>query len=154
MYISMELLTLVSPDTDQLRLHSEEGARIGFSGKQVIHPVHVPVVKSAFTPCPERVEWANALIESFEEHQMNGQVTVNTALFLLPLCSLLFLFCSSLFRDLKSNFISVPNVRMLVCSPYCMPFIWQIGWMLCLEMWNIYQCLCCEEVYVEEIKVY
>ena len=119
----MELLTWVSPDTDQLRLQSKEGARTGFSGKQVIHPVHVPVVNAAFTPCPERVEWANALIKSFEEHQMIGQVTVNTALFLLLLFSLLFLFCSSLFRDLKSNFTSVPNVRMLVCSPYSIPFI-------------------------------
>ena len=60
---------------DGLRKHSLEGAQMGFTGKQVIHPAQVTVVQETFTPSTEKVEWATQLIKEFEEHQTSGKVT-------------------------------------------------------------------------------
>ena len=63
-------------DLDGLKRQSEEGARMGFTGKQVIHPDQVPVVRQAFSPSPERVKWATGLIKAFYEHQKSGKVYI------------------------------------------------------------------------------
>ncbi len=47
---------------------------MGFRGKQVIHPDQVPLVQAAFSPSPQRVEWAEGLIEAFNQHQSSGKV--------------------------------------------------------------------------------
>ncbi|XP_005093332.1 citramalyl-CoA lyase, mitochondrial [Aplysia californica] len=60
-------------DKEGLRVQSEEGARKGYTGKQVIHPGQVAVVEAAFTPSPARVEWATELIQGFDEHQASGK---------------------------------------------------------------------------------
>lgn len=60
-------------DEKGLRQQSEQGARTGYTGKQVIHPNQVIPVCEAFTPRPELVEWATELIAAFEKHQEGGQ---------------------------------------------------------------------------------
>ncbi|GFO27243.1 citrate lyase beta-like protein [Plakobranchus ocellatus] len=60
-------------DTDGLTKQAQEGAKMGFTGKQIIHPVQIPHVEAAFTPSPARVQWATELVKSFEEHQLSGQ---------------------------------------------------------------------------------
>jgi len=60
-------------DNDGLKTQSEEGARWGFTGKQVIHPGQVKIVQEAFTPGRERVEWASELIKTFKEQQEEGK---------------------------------------------------------------------------------
>lgn len=60
-------------DKEGLKVWSEVGARMGYTGKQVIHPGQVGVVNDAFTPSASRVEWASQLIEGFEEHQASGK---------------------------------------------------------------------------------
>ena len=52
-----------------------EGAQMGFTGKQVIHPTQIPVVQEAFSPAQEKVEWASSLIQDFNKYQESGQVT-------------------------------------------------------------------------------
>ena len=66
---------LVFTDTVGLREQSLEGARMGFTGKQVIHPAQVPIVQDAFSPSPAKVEWATELIKAFEQHQLSGKVS-------------------------------------------------------------------------------
>ena len=61
-------------DKEGLRQSSEEGARFGYTGKQVIHPGQVEVVQTAFPPNPKRIAWAQELIQAFEEHQACGKV--------------------------------------------------------------------------------
>jgi len=56
-----------------LRRQAEEGARWGFTGKQVIHPGQVDIVQAAFSPNRERVEWATELLREFEEQQQEGR---------------------------------------------------------------------------------
>ena len=43
-------------------------------GKQVIHPSQIPVVQQAFSPSPDKVEWARELIKAFDEQQQSGKV--------------------------------------------------------------------------------
>ena len=59
---------------------SEEGARMGYTGKQVIHPNQVPIVRQAFSPSPERVKWATGLIEAFHDHQKSGKVSTRVVI--------------------------------------------------------------------------
>ena len=68
-----EITWCVAKDLEGLERQSLEGARFGFTGKQVIHPAQVPVVQRAFSPAPERVEWARALISAFQEQQAEGR---------------------------------------------------------------------------------
>ena len=64
-------------DTETLKEQSLEGARMGYTGKQVIHPIQVPIVQEAFSPSPKKVEWATELIKAFEEHQQSGKVSLS-----------------------------------------------------------------------------
>ena len=61
-------------DVDGLREECEEGARLGFTGKLSIHPNQIDVINDAFTPAPEQVAEAKALIEAFEEAQAEGRM--------------------------------------------------------------------------------
>ena len=51
---------------------------MGFTGKQCIHPAQVPIVQEAFSPAPEKIEWASKLITAFNEHQSSGHVSIRT----------------------------------------------------------------------------
>lgn len=70
---AIDLVDIDYRDLDGLRTQAEEGARLGFSGKQVIHPSQVPVVQRAFSPSPGHVTWAAGLIAAFRTHQESGK---------------------------------------------------------------------------------
>ncbi|KAK7070212.1 hypothetical protein SK128_018770 [Halocaridina rubra] len=70
---AIDIVYINYKDLDGLKVQSEEGAGMGFTGKQVIHPGQVPVVQAAFSPRPEKVEWAADLVKAFEEHQRAGK---------------------------------------------------------------------------------
>ena len=61
-------------DIDGFRAECEEGARLGFTGKISIHPNQIDVINTAFTPTPEQVAEAQALIEAFDEAQTEGKM--------------------------------------------------------------------------------
>ena len=46
---------------------------LGFDGKLAIHPAQVSVVNDAFTPDPERVEWAEKVLAAREEADADGR---------------------------------------------------------------------------------
>jgi citrate lyase beta subunit len=60
-------------DVEGLRAEAEQGARLGFSGKQVIHPNQVAPVQEAFTPSSEAIEYAQRVIEAFTASQREGR---------------------------------------------------------------------------------
>jgi citrate lyase beta subunit len=60
-------------DLDGLKAEALQGARLGFNGKQIIHPNQVEIVQAAFTPTNEAVEQARQLIAAYEEHQSAGR---------------------------------------------------------------------------------
>jgi citrate lyase beta subunit len=60
-------------DVEGLRLEAEQGARLGFSGKQIIHPNQVTPVQEAFTPSAEAIEYARRVVEAFTASQKEGK---------------------------------------------------------------------------------
>jgi len=59
-------------DIEHLERESRQGAEMGFSGKQVIHPFQVPVVQEAYTPNEESISSAIFILRTFNEQQLNG----------------------------------------------------------------------------------
>ncbi len=49
-------------DLAGLRAAAERARALGFSGKLVIHPTHVPVVNEVFSPTAEEVAWARRIL--------------------------------------------------------------------------------------------
>ncbi|XP_048871090.1 citramalyl-CoA lyase, mitochondrial isoform X2 [Brienomyrus brachyistius] len=70
---AIDLVYIDYQDEEGLRAQAREGALMGFTGKQVIHPNQVQIVQQEFSPSAERVKWAEDLIAAFEEHQKLGK---------------------------------------------------------------------------------
>jgi len=62
-------------DLDGLRTESAMAAAMGFAGKITIHPRQIDIVNDAFTPSPERIADAVALIAEFERHAADGRLS-------------------------------------------------------------------------------
>jgi citrate lyase beta subunit len=56
-----------------LRVESEFGAQLGYSGKQVIHPEQVEPVQRAFTPGEEAIAHARRIVEAYEASLKEGK---------------------------------------------------------------------------------
>lgn len=70
---AIDMVHINYKDLDSLSKVASEGAKMGFTGKQVIHPNQVPIVQKAFSPSNEKVKWAKDLIKEFEQHQKEGK---------------------------------------------------------------------------------
>jgi len=70
---AIDIVTIDYKDIESLRAESEFGARLGFVGKQIIHPAQVQPVQKAFTPSEEAVAYAKRIIETFEASQKEGK---------------------------------------------------------------------------------
>uniref|UniRef100_A0A3B4AWE2 HpcH/HpaI aldolase/citrate lyase domain-containing protein n=1 Tax=Periophthalmus magnuspinnatus TaxID=409849 RepID=A0A3B4AWE2_9GOBI len=70
---AIDLVYIDYKDVDGLRRQAREGALMGFTGKQVIHPGQIAAVQEEFSPSPEKVQWASQLISAFEQHQKEGK---------------------------------------------------------------------------------
>ncbi len=69
---AIDIVAIDFKDLDALRAESEFGARIGFTGKQIIHPAQVGPVQTAFTPSPEAIAHAKRIVDTFEASQAKG----------------------------------------------------------------------------------
>ena len=70
---AIDIVTIDFKDIESLRAEAEFGARLGFSGKQIIHPAQVEPVQTAFTPSEEAIAYAKRIVESFEASQKEGR---------------------------------------------------------------------------------
>ena len=70
---AIDIVTIDYKDLESLKVESEFGAGLGFSGKQVIHPNQIPVVQEAFTPSDEAIAYARRIVETFEASQKEGK---------------------------------------------------------------------------------
>ena len=61
-------------DLDGLRAECEEARRDGFAAKIAIHPAQVPVINAVFTPAPEAVARAKAVVAAFKASPGAGVV--------------------------------------------------------------------------------
>ena len=69
---AIDIVAIDFKDLEALRLESEFGARLGFSGKQIIHPAQVGPVQEAFTPDAEAIAHAQRIVETFEASHSKG----------------------------------------------------------------------------------
>ena len=74
-------------DLEGLRIEAEQGAGLGFSGKQVIHPDQVAAVQEAFTPSAEAIAYAQRVVETFEGSQRadKGAYALDSKMIDMPL---------------------------------------------------------------------
>ena len=70
---AIDIVTIDFKDIASLRAEAEFGARLGFSGKQIIHPAQVEPIQTAFTPSDEAIAYAKRIVESFEASQKEGR---------------------------------------------------------------------------------
>ncbi len=60
-------------DETGLRREAAAARKLGYDGKMAIHPSQVPVINDAFTPNPERVEWARKVLDAREDAASAGR---------------------------------------------------------------------------------
>lgn len=70
---AIDMVFINFKDLDGLQFNSEQGADMGFTGKQVIHPNNIQTVQSVFSPSPEKIKWAEELIKEFDIHSKSGK---------------------------------------------------------------------------------
>lgn len=70
---AIDMVHIDYKDHAGLQQQADFGARMGYTGKQVIHPDQIETVQLAFEPNAERVEWARGLLRAFAEHQLAGR---------------------------------------------------------------------------------
>ena len=72
----VDAIDTLHTDIDDAERLAEETAfvlELGFDGKICIHPSQVPVVNEAFTPGPERIEWARRVLDAAEAAEREGR---------------------------------------------------------------------------------
>jgi citrate lyase subunit beta/citryl-CoA lyase len=67
-----------------LRRECEEARRDGYTGKMAIHPAQVPVINEVFTPTPQAVAHARAIVAAFATQPGTGVVGVDGVMYDRP----------------------------------------------------------------------
>ncbi|MEJ5226133.1 MAG: CoA ester lyase [Anaerolineales bacterium] len=70
---AIDMVFIDFKDPVNLRIEAAQGAAMGFSGKQIIHPAQVQPVQEAFTPSDDAIAYARRVVETFEAHQKEGR---------------------------------------------------------------------------------
>lgn len=70
---AVDMVTIDFKDEELLRRQCAEGAAMGFTGKQVIHPSQVAPTQEAFAPTPAQLDRAKRLVHEFNQHQQQGK---------------------------------------------------------------------------------
>ncbi len=70
---AIDIVTIDFKNLDVVRAEAEFGARLGYSGKQIIHPAQVEPVQTAFTPNDEAIANAKRIVDAFEASQKEGR---------------------------------------------------------------------------------
>ncbi len=70
---AIDMLWIDYTDTAGLERVAREGARLGYSGMQIVHPAQIEPVRRAFTPTAEEVTWAQRVASAYEENLRAGR---------------------------------------------------------------------------------
>lgn len=70
---AIDMIYINFHDPEGLKNEALQGAGMGFSGKQIIHPAQVTPTQESFTPSEEEIQKASQLLESFDLHQESGR---------------------------------------------------------------------------------
>jgi len=67
-------------DTEGFEVDTRYGRQLGYEGRMLIHPSQIEPAHKIYSPAPERVEWAKAVVKVFEEEGIakgSAAVTLN-----------------------------------------------------------------------------
>jgi citrate lyase subunit beta / citryl-CoA lyase len=67
-----------------LRRECEDARRDGFAGKLAIHPAQVPTINEVFTPTPEAIATAHAIVAAFASAPAAGTIGINGIMYDRP----------------------------------------------------------------------
>jgi citrate lyase subunit beta / citryl-CoA lyase len=81
---AIDTVTVDFRNAAALRRESEEARRDGFTGKMAIHPAQVPVINEVFTPAPEAVARARAVVAAFAANPGKGTVGIDGVMYDRP----------------------------------------------------------------------
>jgi citrate lyase beta subunit len=70
---AIDMLHVDFKDTEGLVRLATQGAHLGYSGMQIVHPDQIEPVRKAFTPNAEQVAAARRLVTAFEENERAGR---------------------------------------------------------------------------------
>ncbi|KAJ1995219.1 hypothetical protein GGI25_002134 [Coemansia spiralis] len=70
---AIDMVTMDFRDMDVLREECTEGAEMGFTGKQVIHPAQVDIVQQHFLPPKDILSRAWRIVQGYQEHYTLGK---------------------------------------------------------------------------------
>jgi citrate lyase subunit beta / citryl-CoA lyase len=71
-------------DLDGLRAEALEARRDGFTAKMAIHPAQVPVINDVFTPAPDEIAKARAVVAAFAANPSAGVVAIGGVMYDRP----------------------------------------------------------------------
>jgi citrate lyase subunit beta / citryl-CoA lyase len=71
-------------DTSSLEREAREAARDGFTGKLAIHPAQIAAINAAFTPTPEEIANAQAVVDAFAAQNNAGVIAIGGRMFDKP----------------------------------------------------------------------
>ena len=66
---ALDAVHLDIPDLEGLRAEAEDAVALGFAGTVCIHPTQVPVVRTAFRPTEEKLDWARRVLAAAQHER-------------------------------------------------------------------------------------
>lgn len=70
---AIDMLHVNFKDSQGLMRLAAQGARLGYSGMQIVHPDQIAPVLAAFTPSAEETAWAQRVVDAYEQHSAEGR---------------------------------------------------------------------------------
>ncbi|QYK51164.1 MAG: CoA ester lyase [Anaerolineales bacterium] len=70
---AIDMLHINFKDSEGLARLAVQGARLGYSGMQIVHPDQIAPVLAAFTPSAEETAWAVRVVNAYEQHEAEGR---------------------------------------------------------------------------------
>ena len=70
---AIDLVTVNFKELAVLEKESVQGAQMGYSGKQIIHPSQIEPVQQLFTPSSAQIDWANRIVEAARQYELAGK---------------------------------------------------------------------------------
>jgi citrate lyase beta subunit len=70
---AIDMVNIDFQDLENLNFSARQGVKMGYSGKQVIHPDQVQPVQEVFTPSDEQIIEAKNIVQQFDQQQRAGK---------------------------------------------------------------------------------
>ncbi|BBY82873.1 CoA ester lyase [Mycolicibacterium pulveris] len=67
--LALDSVYLDIKDLDGLRAEADDAVAVGFDAKVAIHPTQVAVIRSAYTPTDEQVDWARRVLDTARDQR-------------------------------------------------------------------------------------